>query len=832
MRKSISKGSNEADRTYNHFDQENWSNGVVNDPPGASIPDSSLAESFNVIPYPKELRPRTGTRLYTTNELPPLAGRSGYSGTKTGYIIATTQSHFTESDVGNYFVWPGTETEHDQIVRYIDGRHVEVADSGTKTIQYGCYLRGPLNLWCFHSVLKKWLFMVGSEFWYVDITMGTWEEVRIVSYDITNSAITGCQEFDEFSWITWNSNGIFKIDVETKIPQAYRINIPVPNVAIAEQVKTVDTDYQYGYIYGSLRMAGNGHFRNRLTPSRIEIETGTNSWGSDYKDFNDIWTENPIGRELYTYGVLTCGILASPYSDVSAFNVLDDATFTANISDIGSYEIHNDLTDAATLKDVAAIFQSSLRDFFPDATADFVEDHFVFTSGRVDGGTITYLSAGTTGTNISTALMGTDTDGAVITTPYTRSNKVVGPLYVPIVQNTDPQLYQWHMTHFPIYRTMDKNGLYKQGTSEQRLNDPERFIWVKDLRVCAAFFARKFNNHILCYVGEFEEADVGSSIEWEDGSINPIIGYVAPDDVIISEDSGYGTETYFMAAALGGGKVMRASQAGTIVTRTHGDTFSSSDLRKTITWATGYRSIITDYYDPNNVGVADDYDKGEQGLTFDPVSRYFNDTTDDDVLRTRETSMLCKTRFLEPMSLCNIGILVPGYMITAQRGNNKLEYCSLIPEYEYLVGFHNKGYQINNTIKDDIQALIMFPNKFVALCTNKTWHGPTNISEYVTMPKTGVVVSIIGGIDILDGSIGNFDWGSIREISFGIYRMLTSEPGGIGMRDFNGYTFGPNILVDESTGQTNYKDSIEGLQKATASLYDGEAGYIIWGKAK
>lgn len=832
MRKSLAPGSNEKDRSLIKIDTDNFGYGIVKDPPASTIPKNSLADGENVICYPTEVISRTGSRLYTTSELPPLAGRTGYSASKSGYIVTCDQNHFTLDDVGNYWVWPGTETEHDEIIRYIDGMHVEVADSGTKTTQVGCYMRGKINLWKFHSVQKKWLWMLGNELWLTNLDIDEWTEVLIVSRDAPYNAISDCKEFDEWSWMVFNSNGIFRVDLDSPDPIAYKINVPIPNSRMSEQAQTVDTDYQYGYIYGTSRIIGNAWFRSRLTPARIETETGANNWDDAYQDYADVWTEDPIGPSTETFAELECARLGATYQNIAGWNTIVDGTFNINVNGIGTYEVYCDFSNVTTMAEVAATIQAALRDYFSDATCEYDGDHFVLTSGRIPSGTISYCTAGATGTDIATIMGGTVAANAVISYPYTDVPTVVGPLKLPVVNNTDPQEYQWHFTHYPIYRTLDKRGLYKQGTSELRLNDPERFVWVKDLRVCGAFWARRYNGHALARIGQFEEADVGTVIEWEDGARTTILGYASPDDVIIYDAGGYYAkeETDYMAAAIGDGRVLRASQTGTTVTRTHGDVFTAADVRKTITWATGYRSIIIAFINANQVTVNDDYDKDVQGITLDPVQRYFNDTISDDTLRTRETRLLCKTRFLENMSNCNVGLVVPGYMLTAQRTSNRLEYCQLPIGYDYLAGFHNKGYQFSETIKDDIQFLLMAPNKFIALCSNRTWHGPTNISEFVTLPKTGVVVSVIGGIDILDGNIGCFDWGSIQEVQNGVYRLITSEPGGIGLRDFNGFSYGPNLFELQKTSQTNWMDAFRALRRATASIFDGLAGYIVWGR--
>lgn len=830
MRKTITPGSNRNDRSIVKYDQDKWGGGTVNDPPASTIPNNSLAYTENAICYPTEIVPRTGSTLWTTHELPPLSGRTLLSATKNGYIVTTDQNQFLPTDVGNYFVWPGTVTEHDEIIRYISGTTVEVNDSGDKgTTQVGCYLRGKINCWVWHSQQRRFVFLLSDELWSVNLDMDEWISLPVISRDKPSNSISSCVEFDDKTFKLFNSNGIFTIDFENV--NVFKSNTPIPDTAVIDQDKTADTKYEYNVIYGTARLEGHGLHINRLSPTKIIQESGTNAWDDNYRDYANIWTEAPIGPSNYTYSRLTCQTLPVAYRDPYVWRAISDGTFCVNINDIGLYECHCNFSDIESMAEAASVIQTAMRDFFTNATCEFIANGFVLTSGRIKNGTISYLENGINGTNIAGIMGGLEISSSVLDAPYIDEPVVYGPLYVSKVDNTSPQEYQWHLTHFPIYRNMDMNNVYKQGTSESRLNDPERFIWVKDLRMCAAFFARKFNGHILTNAGEFEPSDVGCTVEWEDGSRDTILEYIAPDDVVISIAYGYGTETIFMACCIGNGRVFRASQSGTTVTRTHGDVFTENDINKQLTWSLGYRVTISAYIDANTVTVLEDIDISEQGATLDPTYRYFCDNVSDDTLRTRQTTLLCKSRFLEPMNNYNIGIVIPGFMVTALRGTGNIEYCQLPTNYEYLAGYHNKAYQLSKDVKDDIQQLMFMSDRFIIWCTNKTWYGVTSSDNYVTIENTGTVVFILGGIDILDGDIGCFDWGSIQKIGNSLYRLKTSESGGIGLRDFNGFSYGNNLLVNSKTGQKNWYDSIEELKKATCSYYDGNSGYLLWGKS-
>jgi hypothetical protein len=709
-RKNYIPGSNRSDRQMLMFSQDNFASGLIKDYPASQIPDNAIARGSNVVVYPKEIQGRLGSELYTLNELPPLRGRTGYGATKNGYIITADTNMFTLDDIGNYWVWPGTETTHEEIIRYINGLNVEVATAEDRVFTAGCYMRGRVNFWHFHSVLRKWLLLLANELWVVDVPMSTWTRVQFISRITPFNAVTKVEEFDDYSWIIFNSSGHFHVSAYWEKYFAWQRNIQIPNVQIADIAADANTHYGYNYLYSVARLTEMGNFIDRLSPSRIELETGTNSWDEQGGDYGEVNTEEPISA-----------------------------------------------TDPV----------------------------------------------------------------------------VVGPLWVPQVLNSDPVEYEWHLTHFPVYRSLDIKNTYQSGQIAAALNDPEKFVWVKDLRICAAFFARKYNGHVLARYGQFEPADVGSTIEWENGDRDTIIEYIKEDEVVIYHVMYYDQDTDYMACAIGNGRVMRAAQVGTTVTRTHGDVFTAADVGKTIVSSTGYRSVIEDFIDANSVTVHDDQDKVSEGFTLDPTHRHFCDITSDDELDNRIGIVECKNRFMVPMPNVNDGIVVPGFLITARRGEKEIYYCAWETFYEYLASFYYSAYQYSTAIKNPIQRLLKHPNRFSALCQDeKTWFGPTNASQNMTIPEINAVIPLLGGIDILEGGVGCFDWGSIQEVDRGLYIMLSKEPSGIGLRTFNGFSYSDNMLEVPGTGQTTIMHELEELQQATASIYDAIAGFIVWGRER
>lgn len=713
MRKVLQPNSNKGDRKYPPpTPTYTFEHGVIKDVPASDIPNSALADALNVFPYPTEFQSATGSLLYTLADIPPIRGRSGYSCSKVEQTVTATLSVFLEGDVGNYIVWP--TGLHDEIIEYISGSQVKVANSGTINIQTGCYLRGKNNGWEFHEQLKFWVFQLGQEFYSSGIEMLGFSRALIVSREVPNNVQSGYASFDDYTSVWFNSRGIFKVNMESEPALAYKINTPVPNIAILPSPELANSNYSYRLRYSMVRMDGNQNIRSRLMPVKLECESGSNheSQESNAAELDKVWTENAISST---------------------------------------------------------------------------------------------------------------------------NNKIVGPVWVPSVVGPETTDYEWLWTHFVIWRTLDIENAYSRlgeldTSGDKVFNSPERFVWAHDLRVMGAFYATKGGGLIVALVGEFEPADVGCTIEWDNGDRDEIVAYINETTVRHrgSADPYYETG-YTKAACIGNGRVSRATQTGDIITRTHGTVFTAEDVRKTIQWADGYRSYIVGYIDANRVRVHESFNREVQGLTLDPRYRYYNDTVTDSQLRSRFTTLLLRKRFWRALPNCNGGILPPGFMVTYQRNDNVVRYCQLPEDYEYWAGYHNPGIQLTRTIKDDIQFMKLFPDRIIAWSTGKTYYCPTNSPNEVVDEISGEVVATLPGFEELDADKGLFDRGSIQSIGNGNIQLLTSEPDRIALRWFNGNSYSDDKAFVASLGQGRLSKDLQNLQHATASLYTPE-GHYIWGR--
>jgi len=858
-RKNYLPGSNKSDKAIYPYDTHSFESGLIKGAP--RIPDNAIADGYDIVVHPDHICGREGSTLFTSVVIPPIDGRTGYTATKTGNVI-TSAASFVDSDVSSFFVFPGSPDSHYEILEVLTGNTVRVSNTTDRASTAGCYLRGATNLSAWHKIQLKWIFVWGTQVYTAAWNIPSLTRCTVISVgEELSDSVCGYDDFDENTGLIFNSNGMFKVDLSYDAPIVYKINIPTPDKTILDQNKSETSEYNYHYVYSAMRLsiADNEFDSGRLSDGKIiELETGSNKWDADtYQDYADVYTDTPVGpyhdqngayrpTDSYVYGQLTCATLVAPYDNVGGWQGLaQNGSFKIYINELGLHEVVVDFSSVTNMTEVAAVIQSALRDFFPGVTCEFDLDHFVIKSATVKGSyetknLITAMFPGVSAntTDVATHLRGTVAAGADVNLGdpfYAEDTVVIGPLYVPEITDT-PGEYQQHLTHFPIYRSRDLMGRYKIGDEADKLNNPNDLVWEKDLRISGAFYGYfdysggAFPSYFFHanQSGVFEEADIGSTLEADDGSRYEITGLAY--DVIVFVDplsSPSPVIPLLAATAIGNGRVFRASQTGYTVTRTHGSTFSASDVGKTIKWSDESFDIVTGYVSPNEITVQTSTTKSTHGMTMDPSYRYYNSGVRDETLETRLTRLKLKQRFWQPLPNGNLGKVTPGLIFVASQGDNSLNYGQIPDTLEYLHGFHDTGYQITKKIVDDIQGMWLFPGILIIWTSTKTWRWATDGYQFIVNPFTKDAILQITGIDASDDDIGLFDRGSIFPVGDGSIMLLTYESGQICLRRYNGYQYGVNEL--ETMGIQRIPD-IQNLTKSTKALYDGNTGMMLFGK--
>lgn len=837
-RETFKRRSKEKDQADAPITQTNFS-GMVKNHPHDEIAATALALIRNAHAFPTEIQPRLGTKVINFT-VPAMEDRTGYTATKDGMIITSLSGNiFTEDDVSCYWVWPD-EDIHDEIIEYISPTQVRTHRISEKPATANCWLHGRLNLWEWHSMKRKMVWQWGEEVYINDVYLSeghlhfdTLEKVVCVSYHKPMNVLSDWDELEEYG-VIFNSRGTFLINFNSTPPTMFKKNSPVPSRLPDDVPRALDSNYRYDVLYSMSRLEGQG-LRTRMTPSTpILQESGTTAIDENQNPPRDnaiIWTDKRIDNGIRTNGKLYCNNLATAQQAPSYWAGLNNASFRLTING-RTEEIACDFSIATgaaitSLTEVATEIQRATRLVFYTATCEYDADNtrFIFSSGEEDGSAIGYGTNGTGGTNVAGLICMTAAAGAVIdnanvyAAPY-----IMGPFRIPEISSG---VRERHWTHYVQYRTPDigEDGVTPRVGPSGEILPPLQFCYSQEVRIAGAFYASKdITGLVTAQRGTFEIQDVGTSLEWEDGDIDTIIQWVSATQVYVLSD--YVEIKPLQAAAIGGGRVIRAVQNGYIVTRISGGTFGSGDVGKQIWWSSDYVSIIEEVISANSVRVYDSETREVQGLTLDPTERMINDTTNDESIRNRfdELSIgALRSRFWYQMPNVNAGVIAPGFMITAIRNTKFIYYCQLGVSLKYLSGYHLPNRQTSDKVEDSIQKIKVMPNKVVVWCKGSTWYAPTIDARILTLPEFGEAYTVLY-FDVVDRAEGITDTGSIEEIKSGLFEMILTENT---VKQFDGNVYGNDLSINE-LGQDLIKKDLKETKGIGLSVYNNKLGHIFW----
>ncbi len=834
-RKEVRPSSNKQDRRSEPHRQTVFTD-VYEDEPADILPEGVVAKARNAICQNKTFEPRNGSRLYTELTFPAISGRTGYSLSKSGYIVTSLSGNiFSQADVSYLIGWDNGR--YDEITYYISPTQVRVRDNDANS-GTACFIQGRINLWEWHSKQEVWIFQIGRMFYTADRDITSLTQVLIFSRSIPNNAFSDGKEFDN-DYIVENSGGEFKILLNRNPPIAYRTNTDIPTDKIISNQSDGDKNHKYRYFYSCAFLENFGNFRSRATPVKIQTESGINQYNFENVDEGDwsiINTELPVGRGVTTYGVLDggAGIDVNP----ATWAAITDATIRVSINNLGYVNCVFDFSTAVTMDNVASIMQTSIRRYFPNATVEYIGTgtfpRIRITSGKIEGGTVSLCFEGQGGTPSAATMFLTQATGAVVTAPYLDAPNVVRGLTVPLwLGNSDT--WQWHWSHFPVYRSPDygPSGVHLKTDGKQTVNSPDFIVWVKDLRIAASFIARRYNGMVEVWpgeYGEFEEADGGAVIEFEDGSRVELIagGFIDSKNWRYrgtDESDYYGDNTGWMAAMIGNGRVARVDKVGTLVTRYPGSTgtaFTSDDERKPVWWPNGSMSFIREVIDSDSFTVWDTVDWDMTGVTLEPTYRNFTDLTNDDVLYGNSAYWTAKNRLFTPTPIANLISKQPGYLLTAPWGGKEISYMQLELSYRQFVGYHNYEFQ-RIILEDKIFALHDFPNRYSALCQSSIHTGTTRDGIELTIPGTlQLIFQLADPEKVADFGIANK--GSIFKVSKGVIRMVTNLNE---VMDFDGINYEPDLTTTPD-GLKKFRDAVRDAVQSFSTIYSRLTGFLMW----
>ena len=816
---------------------------VYKDVPASEIPNSAVAYIRNLILYGPYMEVRPGTSLWSDQNIPspdetdaiisgggrPISalpsptGRDNYVLSKDGKTV-TRQSgqEFTVNDILSWILWP--DGLRDLIVGWIDGDNVQVFQDtvhAASTEENPARLQRPMNCtphW--HNESRKLFFFIGEEVYYTDYLVSNFIKVPILGAYPYNAKST----FDENKGFVYlfNYNGIFQIDTLTTPIEMYKINDEVLKNEIVNIEGNDVRNIGRRYLYCGVRLGGTGN-RNRGSEGAVlKKETGSNKVdkANQYNDYKEIYYQSQL--EDSTGEVYTEVVGVTPTNDIHDFTALDDAAFDMDINGLGPREIRTDLTNSNSFDDVAQAIEDQLNIVYSDSPVAcqcrWDNDNQLF---RINGGTRNGNFAGTAGAPAG----GTDISGAgylamtlaLATLENIPSSHVVGSDVEEAFRL--PTLYTW-MTHYSVYCTRNVN--------DEAIN-PEQYSWNEDVPVAKALTASVTALGIINVSdGELELMDVGCKLRFENGVEYFIRVVNGPTEGRVNYIGGPAVEPVEeQACAIGGGRVMRATQYEDEVYTESEDFFEPDDLERPIFWADGTVSIVKRYLSNRKVKVWNGGEKPWQAITIEPIGRNFNDILTDNQLLYRAKEFPLRNRFWTAMPSYGLGAVVHGFMFEAPINGREIAYCQMPIGFEYLSGHHYAPYQIE-PVKDAIRKISEYPDRLVIYCTNSTRKIVTSDIREAKTPEVGELIAVITGVTIIDPDIGIKDRGGVRPIEGGREIVVTSEPG---VRIFDGFKYSQNLLIDPDGKSFILKD-IQRLQLQLASLYEPKLGYVFWGSDK
>ena len=853
MRKS-KKPSVEAQSNIINIDQTDFGR-MMYDIPASEIGDN-VHRLVNAHDYGKYIEGRTGSKeaTYLPTTLPKYPSYTSFRAYQSGHTVyRQSGAAFTNALLGQWMCWPTDPVVRNEIIGVVGADSLLVAKLDTQAEQSGTYIQGKTHVLYQHKMNKRFFLHIDSRLFYASFGDSTWTQIFQMGYYGLADSKSYVYEFDDYLVIV-NENGIFKIKINADVPYFFKMNSPPPRVLIGDVAETELLTYGRPYIYSSSKLTGNDKWRytKSLTRDRdrtdteaddgatlIEQETGTTRLNNNKKDFGSVFTELPIGSGLETYGVLTCGNWVAGTDDqVLLWRAIDDGSFSITI-DGSNYNVMVDYTNAENIGDIPQMTQDAIRGLSDLLGGVVVEidpnagnPRFIFRTAEVDGSTIGVLAAHTTGagTDVSTGaganFQGTAADGAAAdNAALWRESNDIGLLTVSPIQDTPVAGGEYHLTHYTVYGPKD---IGPDGT--QLGNNPDAYTFLADVPHAKAYTGSVNAAGVLTLTqGMLSYADVGSILEFQDGTRVTIAtvtgvatGTVLPVAAVAAQSCAIGNNG---AGANFG--VMTVTQAAFTLTIASGYALTDQDIGKPVFYSDGTINWIRSRTSATVAVMLNSATKASQAACINPTSRRFNDTITDETIEARFhfAPFTPDNRFYIELPNTDLGVVVPGFIVVAQTGDNVIRYTPLAKEardQKYFAGSYNNARHFDDYAEGAIQRLAKYPDKLIVFCSRSVWGCPTNIPMVTEIKDFGITIAVLPNLTLLD-NVGVLHVESADWVDVGKEIMITSEPA---IRTFDG-----NSFSNENHADKQVMKILRRISTLAAGYYNAvpEGGYVISG---
>jgi hypothetical protein len=419
------------------------------------------------------------------------------------------------------------------------------------------------------------------------------------------------------------------------------------------------------------------------------------------------------------------------------------------------------------------------------------------------------------------------------------------------------------MTHMPVYRTKNigetSGGV--SATVDGVGNRRDQLIWNADVPVCKALDVdSQTTAGSLKIVGtgnKFVRGDVGSRIRVVNSAgtsigSGRITAFVSENEVTVTA---YAGETIPVGttcvACIGGYRVSKASQSGTVVTISAAFTankFTYDDMGRMLFVSDGtIRNIVSvTYHDPitgimeavvketgdfTNLAVALQADT-DSGTAY---NRAWNDTIPDKPQADGRVSLQDRIeygsdiyvprRFFRPMPDADIAHLDSGFLVTAVRDAGTYYYCQT-GDKEYTIGQYKYPEQ-KRDVSGAIRDIIGYPFKAVVFGKNFTGVLTLNSSQNIGRTEVGENIYVLPELSTVDSERGIIAWKLITYKNANLIFALTNESA---FRYFDGSAWSKDDFGFQNGLDAVSKEYLKRIDHSATfgANYNSNGGIKLW----
>jgi hypothetical protein len=395
------------------------------------------------------------------------------------------------------------------------------------------------------------------------------------------------------------------------------------------------------------------------------------------------------------------------------------------------------------------------------------------------------------------------------------------------------------VTHFTDYRS--RNIGESSGGVSSSINGignrRDLFIYTADIPVAKAFLIDVAANVATLLSGnEFVLGDVSCTLKDHNGNTASISVFNSGT----STDLGAGLNGTSLACAIGGGRVMKASQTGNILTINDGtDTFVSGDVGLMVFVSDGTYRYVKRYISTVQVEVLDSDDFTELAITMKPLSgnfsRKWNDTVPDDPTDISTVSLkdfyeygtdiYVPRRQCKPIPSSDCGMIGNGFMVAAPRDGMRY-YYSQIGDKDYHIGYYRDPTQAKK-VGGTIRHIVKFPFRAIVLMRKQTGSLALNNSQNVGNSEVGENIFELPEMGIVDPKRGVNLWQTLQFKNEGLLYAFTDDGA---FRSFDGTAWSVQNFAYQSGRDAVSRYYLQKLDQATrlVSHYSPYGGFKLW----